>query len=408
MNRYPAPNRGRQMQEGERQRLLTTPGVVAFWLAFAVCFVALHDFAVPGRALQDAIEAELLQGHLAGGYQLKNPPLYEWLLWTVQLVLGAGPLSYLVVRYGLIAATGILFYFALLRTVSDRRLAASFSLSLVLFYWFGWESHHNVSHSLALLVAVLAFWLVALAYIDRQTVVRAVALGLAIGLGVMSKWSFVLVAASFAIALGSSHAGRRLLGNPRSLLILPAAVLPILPFALWLAGIDPAIIALHSIRSGSPRGFLRSEIALLVSLPLLFLPWALIVLPLAFRFRREGETQAIAELPTIRLALLTAGIATAIMALVIALVSLGAVRWLTATGFAIRYLYPFCLVATLGIAGLIARRVAPDGFASSPRTTLGRGQSGHLRRQARHPARGPGKRRRGELNSLHRACRCTR
>jgi hypothetical protein len=130
-----------------------------------------------------------------------------------------------------------------------------------------------------------------------------------------------------------------------------------------LAWIDPAIIKLHSIRSGSPRGFLRSEIALLVSLPLPFLPWVLIVLPLAFRFRRESETQAIAELATIRFALLTAGIATAIMALVIALVSLGAVRWLTATGFAIRYLYPFCLVATLGIAGLIARRVAPDGFA---------------------------------------------
>ena len=155
-----------------------------------------------GRTLQDAIEAELLQGHLAGGYQLKNPPLYEWLLWTVQLVLGPGPLSYLVLRYALIAATGILFYLALLRTVPDRRLAAAFSMSLVLFYWFGWESHHNVSHSLALLVAILAFWLVALAYIERQTAARAVVLGLVIGLGIMAKWSFVLVLVSFGIALG--------------------------------------------------------------------------------------------------------------------------------------------------------------------------------------------------------------
>jgi hypothetical protein len=47
----------------------------------------------PGRTLQDALAAELLQGHLAGGYQLRNAPLYEWLLWAVQQLAGPGPLS---------------------------------------------------------------------------------------------------------------------------------------------------------------------------------------------------------------------------------------------------------------------------------------------------------------------------
>jgi len=42
----------------------------------------------PARTLQDALAAELLQGHLAVGYQLRNPPLYEWLLWTVQQLVG--------------------------------------------------------------------------------------------------------------------------------------------------------------------------------------------------------------------------------------------------------------------------------------------------------------------------------
>jgi hypothetical protein len=62
----------------------------------------------PARTLQDALAAELLQGHLAVGYQLRNPPLYEWLLWTVQQLVGPGPLSYLMLRYGLIATIGIL------------------------------------------------------------------------------------------------------------------------------------------------------------------------------------------------------------------------------------------------------------------------------------------------------------
>ena len=75
----------------------------------------------PGRTLQDALTAELLQRHLAGGYQLKNPPLYEWLLWAVQHLTGSGPLSYLVLRYSLIAAAGILFYAAVRRTVAATR-----------------------------------------------------------------------------------------------------------------------------------------------------------------------------------------------------------------------------------------------------------------------------------------------
>ena len=90
-------------------QMLTTRGVVAFWLLWSLAFVLMLWAVSPGRTLQDALAAELLQGHLAGGYQLQNPPLYEWLLWGVQQVVGPGPLSYLILRYALIATTGILF-----------------------------------------------------------------------------------------------------------------------------------------------------------------------------------------------------------------------------------------------------------------------------------------------------------
>jgi hypothetical protein len=105
--------------------MLITRGVVAFWLLWSSAFVLMLWAASPGRTLQDALAAELLQGHLAGGYQLRNPPLYEWLLWGVQQVFGPGPLSHLVPRYSLIAATGILFYFALLRSGLQRSLMPS-------------------------------------------------------------------------------------------------------------------------------------------------------------------------------------------------------------------------------------------------------------------------------------------
>jgi hypothetical protein len=112
---------------------LTMRGVVAFWLLWCLAFELMLWAVSPGRTSQDALSSELLQGHLAGGYQLRNPPLYEWLLWAVQQVIDSGPLSYLILRYSLIGAIGILFYLALLRTVASARVAAAFSLSLVLF-----------------------------------------------------------------------------------------------------------------------------------------------------------------------------------------------------------------------------------------------------------------------------------
>jgi 4-amino-4-deoxy-L-arabinose transferase-like glycosyltransferase len=167
-------------------QILTARGVATFWLLWCAAFVLMLWAVSPGRTLQDALAAELLQGHLAGGYQVRNPPLYEWLLWGIQQLVGPGSLSYLILRYALIAATGLLFYVALLRTVASQRLAAAFSLSLVLLYWFGWEIHHSVSHSLALLAASLALFIAALACAERPTPARAFLLGLIISLGLPS------------------------------------------------------------------------------------------------------------------------------------------------------------------------------------------------------------------------------
>ncbi len=91
-----------------------------------------------------------------------------------------------------------MFYVALRRTVADRRLAAAFSLSLVLFFWFGWESHHSVSHSLALSAAA-----------------RALGLSLVIGIGLMAKWSFLLAVLSLGVGLAFIP-DTRIYTDPRS------------------------------------------------------------------------------------------------------------------------------------------------------------------------------------------------
>lgn len=348
-------------------QMLTTRGVVAFWLLWCLAFVLMLWAASPGRTLQDALAAELLQGHLAGGYQLRNPPLYEWLLWTVRQFVGPGPLSYLILRYSLIAATGILFTLALLRMVASARLAAAFSLSLVLFFWFGWEIHHSVSHTLALLASSLALFIAALAYAERLTARLALLLGLVAGVGLMAKWSFLLVVLSLGVALAVTPETRRIYREPRTLLALAGAALPILPFALWLATIDPALIGRRTVPSGRELSLdqaVQGIAAFLTGIPLVFLPWIAFVLFFAWRFPKTPPSPpTLSHAVAIRLASLTAIATLALMAalLLVAFTTSGALFGISR--FAIHYLFPFSLFAALALAGLLAQRVEEQRFA---------------------------------------------
>lgn len=341
--------------------------MAAFWLTWCAAFVLMLWAVSPGRTLQDALAAELLQGHLAGGYQLRNPPLYEWLLWALQQLAGSGPLSYLMLRYALIAATGLLFYAALLRTVPSQRLAAAFSLSLVLFYWFGWEIHHSVSHSLALLAASLALFVAALAYAERPTAMRAFLLGLIIGIGLMAKWSCLLVVVGLGVALAVTDETRRIYRDPRTLLVLVSAALPMLPFLLWLDSVNPGLVGSRAVPSGSDLSAERSlqgALVFLTGIPLVFLPWIAFVLFFAWRFpRMPPSTQDLSQGVAIRLASLTAmTILALIAALLLVAMATGAALF-GITRFAIHYLFPFCLFAALALAGLAARRVNEERFA---------------------------------------------
>jgi len=348
-------------------QMLTTSGAAAFWLLWSLAFVLMLWAVSPGRTLQDALAAELLQGHLAGGYQLRNPPLYEWLLWAVQHVVGPGPLSYLILRYSLIAATGILFTLAVQRTVASARLAAAFSLSLVLFFWFGWEIHHSVSHTLALLAAALALFIAALAYVERPTAGKALLLGLIAGIGLMAKWSFLLVLLSLGVALAVTRETRAFYREPRTLLVLAGAALPILPFALWLAAIDPDLVGRRTVPSGRELSLdqaLQGVAAFVTGIPLVFLPWIAFVLFFAWRFPKVAPSSpALSQVVAIRLASVTAVVMLALMAalLLFAFATGGALFGISR--FAIHYLFPFSLFAALALAGLVAQRVEEQRFA---------------------------------------------
>jgi hypothetical protein len=177
----------------------------------------------------------------------------------------------------------------------------------------------------------------------------------------MAKWSFLLVLLSLGVALAVTRETRAFYREPRTLLVLAGAGLPILPFALWLAAIDPDLVGRRTVPSGRALSLdqaLQGVAAFVTGIPLVFLPWIAFVLFFAWRFPKSPPSSpALSQAVAIRLASLTAIVSLLLMAtlLVFAFATGGALFGISR--FAIHYLFPFSLFAALALAGLFAQRV---------------------------------------------------
>ena len=81
-------------------RLLSLRGVIAFWAVYGVAHAVLRLSISRTLTLDDSRASELVQT-LSLGYQLRQPPLYEWLLWLSQRAFGSGIESHLAERWDL-------------------------------------------------------------------------------------------------------------------------------------------------------------------------------------------------------------------------------------------------------------------------------------------------------------------
>jgi 4-amino-4-deoxy-L-arabinose transferase-like glycosyltransferase len=141
--------------------------------------------------------ANILAQMPALGYEQRQPPLYEWLLWLVQRVTGPNLLSFLLIKYSLLTATLAFLYLTALRLFEDRRWAVVAGLSPLLFYQFGWSVHEGVTHTLVMSCAMAASLWAFMRLVERGRIGDYLLFGGAVGLVLISKYGF----AAFLIIL---------------------------------------------------------------------------------------------------------------------------------------------------------------------------------------------------------------
>ena len=206
---------------------------LAWLLAWAAAHVALRLALSPALRWDEA-EQTLWSQHLAWGYGMQ-PPLYTWLQWGLNAVLGPSVLALAVLKHALLALT-YLFMGLAARALLPPRTAWWAAASMVMLPALGWSSLHDQTHTVLVTAVTAGTWWALIGLLQSPHPARYALLGLMLGLGMLSKYNFALFAAALGLAALSVPAPRQVL-LARGLGITAAlALVLVAPHALWLLG----------------------------------------------------------------------------------------------------------------------------------------------------------------------------
>ncbi len=223
------------------------------------------------------------------GYQLRNPPLYTWLVIALQAIVGIGTHTVLLLKFGLLVTIALSLRELARQLGTDERLASLAGASPLLIYSIGWDSMLGFSHSVLVTVFVLATWIQLLRLRDDADWRLYAVLGLAVGLGLLAKPVFALFGvALMAAALWDPEVRTQLRPAGLGMALFIAAAL-YAPHGLWLADhlaqAAPADATGRSLASGLKQVPRLWGLALAFPMPFLIL-FAALFWP-AFRHGRS-------------------------------------------------------------------------------------------------------------------------
>ncbi len=167
--------------------------------AYLITLFVIRAYLFPGASEDDAEQLFFTQA-LAWGYKPKQPPLYTWLVLASQQIFGVGIPAVSAVKFSALFAMYAFLYRAAYLVLAEERLAVLSAISALAIYSVGWESVMNYSNTvlLAALCAATLYWVLRLA--RRNTIAGQAALGLAVGLGLLSKYNYLL----FLVPMGAA------------------------------------------------------------------------------------------------------------------------------------------------------------------------------------------------------------
>jgi 4-amino-4-deoxy-L-arabinose transferase-like glycosyltransferase len=272
---------------------------------YGLVHLALRLALSTALTIDDSREAVLAQT-LAWGYQPRQPPLYNWLVWAAFQAAGPGVFALTLVKYVVLGIAYAFVYASGRRILTDTRLPALAAFSLLLMVPIGWVVHESLTHSITVLAAAAATFHALLRLEASGSRGAYAALGLAVAAGLLSKFSYALFGGALLLAALTIPAYRVRLAHPRVALAAGTAALAVLPFALWFYGHEFSVTRIYAeeVDPGTPEPYLlgvASAVYYLARVSFYYLTPAWLVLLLVFPAARRASGAATGPAPAERL-----------------------------------------------------------------------------------------------------------
>jgi 4-amino-4-deoxy-L-arabinose transferase-like glycosyltransferase len=167
------------------------------------------------------------------GYDTQ-PPFYNWVQAGVIAVLGSNLFSLVLLKNLLLFGTFALYAAAGMVVVRSKELAVLAALGLMTFPQISYESQRDLTHSVAVVFAACLFLYALVSTLSAPNRWRYALLGLSVGIGMLSKYNFLILPAAAFFAVLPEKEFRNRLFDWRLLISIGVAALVVMPHVVWL------------------------------------------------------------------------------------------------------------------------------------------------------------------------------
>ncbi len=332
-------------------------------LLYVVLHVGFRLLASSTLGEDDTLEQILVQD-LRCGYNPRQPPLYDWVLYGVQQLTGPRLISFLAIKYAALTATVVLLYLSAYRVLQDRLWALLTVESLALIYQIAWRYHEGFTHEVLAMAAVAATLYALLRLLDHGGLGDYVLFGVISGLGMLTEPNYTVYQLCLWGAVLAQPAIRERIARPLLLVSALIALAIASPFIVWVAS-DPAHV--QQLWRPSRHGHLKDVFVGVkdaVRGPFMYLAPLIVILPVVFPgFLRTAVADIRAAWPPVAPAALTPDLERLVMTTMLLGIVLSILGGLVfgIGGYAMHVLMPLYVTSVIWLFGVAKRSAGGAG-----------------------------------------------
>ncbi|MCV9997704.1 glycosyltransferase family 39 protein [Pararhizobium sp. YC-54] len=234
--------------------------------AYFVLCVALRVFISPALEIDEGEQAFVSQ-FLALGYG-PQPPFYNWLQYAVVEAFGVSLTALTALKHLMLFLCCLFYGLAAQIVIRDRALAAIAMLGVLTLPPVFLLAQRDLSHTVSALFAVSLFLYGFFRTLRNPSLFSYLLTGIAVGIGLISKYNFALVPAAAVLAVLPERDLRQRIFDWRVIASLSVAFAIVLPHAYWVVNNLTSASAgtINEMKEGLSGGRLTQAVKGIVSL----------------------------------------------------------------------------------------------------------------------------------------------